>query len=448
MELNPTTLNAVTLERELRWLEEFIMYRLELYFSDEKPEKVVPELPLIGDTPSQYASLIQHYNMSFAERLILILALAPHIRPQVLDPMMIVNSNTNRGYSEFGGIKGLRHGGMLPTGETAVFLVSGTDLAKRFEVASCFGEGHFFSGHKILDLGSEGTKDEPFLSKPLRMSPEYLHFLTSGDTYSPPYSSAFPATRVNTPLEWEDLVLHPDTRDEIEDLLTWARYEGEIVSGWELGKRLKKGYRALFYGPPGTGKTLTAGLLGKALNKEVYTVDLSQIVSKYIGETEKNLAGVFDQAEHRGWILFFDEADALFGQRTRTSSSNDRHANQEVAYLLQRIENFDGMIILATNLKANLDEAFARRFQSIVHFPLPNTEERLSLWKGSFGKTIPLSEDIDWHDLAEEYEIAGGAIINVIRYCAVKAKQRENSMVYKEDIVEGIHREFQKEGRG
>ena len=175
------------------------------------------------------------------------------------------------------------------------------------------------------------------------------------------------------------MILDYQVEAELEEINTWISSGKTIMEDWGLSRFLKAGYRSLFYGPPGTGKTLAATLLGKKNRMDVYRIDLSMIVSKYIGETEKNLARVFDLAENRNWILFFDEADALFGKRTSTNTSNDRHANQEVAYLLQRIEDFPGIIILATNLRSNIDEAFSRRFQSVVYFPMPTPELRLSL---------------------------------------------------------------------
>lgn len=154
-------------------------------------------------------------------------------------------------------------------------------------------------------------------------------------------------------------------------------------------------------------------------NMDVYRVDLSMIVSKYIGETEKNLAGLFDLAENRNWILFFDEADALFGKRSSSNSSNDRHANQEVAYLLQRIEDFPGTIILATNLKSNIDEAFLRRFQSVVYFPIPTEELRSALWQSVLPKEW-LGEDAERTiATAAQIELSGGMIVNIVRQAAI-----------------------------
>jgi SpoVK/Ycf46/Vps4 family AAA+-type ATPase len=171
------------------------------------------------------------------------------------------------------------------------------------------------------------------------------------------------------------------------------------------------------------------------------------VVSKFIGETEKNLANVFDQAENKNWILFFDEADALFGKRTQTSSSNDRHANQEVSYLLQRVEDFPGVVILATNLKANLDDAFSRRFQSMIYFPIPGPEQRKRLWEQAFSAKSTLEENFELDEIAIKYEMAGGAIINVSRYSSMKTLKRGNNVILRKDIIEGIRKEFGKEGK-
>ena len=214
-----------------------------------------------------------------------------------------------------------------------------------------------------------------------------------------------------------------------------------------MSHKIKPGYRSLFYGPPGTGKSLTACLLGNTFNMDVYRIDLSLVVSKYIGETEKNLSQVFDRAIHQQWILFFDEADALFGKRTPTSSSNDRYANQEVAYLLQRVEDFPGVVILATNLKANIDEAFARRFQSMVYFSMPGPEQRLRIWQQSFPGHIALEEKLDLEDVARKYEMTGGTIINVVRYSCLMALKRGDNTIRQKDVMTGIRKEFGKDGK-
>jgi len=174
--------------------------------------------------------------------------------------------------------------------------------------------------------------------------------------------SAVPAQRITTELEWADLVLPREVMARVEEIARWLEHS-------QLKPGTRPGSASLFSGPSGTGKTLAAALLGKRTRLEVYRVDLARVVSKDVGETEKNLGHIFDQAERDRWILFFDEADALFGQRTHVSDSHNRFANREVNYLLQRIEQYPGLVILATNTNESIDETFACRFQFVIHFP-------------------------------------------------------------------------------
>ncbi|WYD80880.1 MAG: ATP-binding protein [Candidatus Electrothrix gigas] len=220
-----------------------------------------------------------------------------------------------------------------------------------------------------------------------------------------------------------------------------------LVNDWGMGKKIKPGFRALFYGPPGTGKTLTATLLGKQTDKEVFRINLSRVVSKYIGETEKNLSRLFDKAEHKNWILFFDEADSLFGKRTDIRDAHDKYANQEVAYLLQRIEGYNGLVILATNQRSNIDDAFVRRFQTVIHFPMPRSEERLLLWQQTFPPQVRLAEDIDWQQIAARFELTGAGILNVTHYCALEFLAGEYDTLSEKQLEAAIMREYVKEGK-
>ncbi|MFZ2368283.1 MAG: ATP-binding protein, partial [Azonexus sp.] len=259
---------------------------------------------------------------------------------------------------------------------------------------------------------------------------------------------ALPAQRVSTGLDWADLVLPAATLSQLEEVRDWLQHGATLLHDWGMLSRLRPGYTSLFHGPAGTGKTLSACLLGKLCQRDVYRIDLSMVVSKYIGETEKNLARVFDLAERRGWILFFDEADALFGQRTRVDSAHDRYANQEVSYLLQRIEDFAGVVILSSNLRANIDEAFMRRFQSVIAFPMPQAAERLRLWTEALPQPLAPDDEMDFADLAERHEVSGGTIMNVIRYAALRSLVRGDRRLLAEDVGDGLRRELHKEGRG
>jgi len=422
--------------------------RMKLYWDRPGEYRNIYEVEppdLSGDT-SMYAQVIQHYKINFAERVILLLSLAPHIQPHLLDVFFVKNADYDRGFTEFGGIKGKNHSGFMPTGETAAFILAANNLADRFTILEIFNDDHFFQKFKILKLVSTAP-EEPFLSGVLTIAVEYLNYFTSGTSQKPDYNINFPAKRIFTELDWDDLVLDAHTLKEVLEIRDWIEYGDALLNDWGMKKMIKPGYRALFYGPPGTGKTLTACLLGKAAGLDVYRIDLSMVVSKYIGETEKNLANIFDQAQNKNWLLFFDEADALFGKRTQTSSSNDRHANQEVSYLLQRIEDYPGVVMLATNLKANLDEAFTRRFQSMIYFAMPNESQRKRLWKNAFSAKTVFEEKINLDNISKKYELAGGAIINISRYSSMMAIKSASTTILLQDILEGIRREFAKDGK-
>jgi len=176
-------------------------------------------------------------------------------------------------------------------------------------------------------------------------------------------------------------------------------------------------------------------------------VDLSTVVSKYIGETEKNLERLFLKAKNRDWILFFDEADAIFGKRTGVKDAHDRYANQEVSYLLQRIENFNGLVILSSNFKSNIDEAFLRRFNMIVKFPFPSRNERRKISAKSFPSNIKFEKNMDIHNLISQYELSGGNIINVVQYSCLKAISKSSNTIEKVDVIKGIKREVEKAGK-
>ena len=440
--------NANTLEAEVAWFCQVMETRFNLHFGQDSGHENVREHepPDLRDDVSEYARLVNECGMKFEERIVLILALLPHIRPQVLDTFFVNNKNFDRAFTEFGGLKGKVHGGFLPTCETASFILNGNDLNDRFNFIRLLEDDHFFGGKGLIEIEHQ-TSGEPLFSGVLKLSNEYLNRFTTGHDLKPDFSMNFPAKRITTRLQWEDLVLTNEVFEEVENINAWLKHAKTIMQDWGLERTVKPGYRCLFYGPPGTGKTLTATLIGANSGLDVYRIDLSMVVSKFIGETEKNLANIFDQAKNKNWILFFDEADALFGKRTQTSSSNDRYANQEVSYLLQRVEDFPGVVILATNLKTNIDEAFARRFQTAIYFSLPDAEHRLRLWQGYFKGNCKLEANVDLAKIAEENVLSGGAIANVVRYGAIRALQMDRDAISQDDLVKGIAKELIKEGK-
>jgi AAA+ superfamily predicted ATPase len=438
-----------TLEAEISWFSSVVDNQFKVYFQQESDvvEDISMILPpdLSLDT-SYYGEFVRENNLTYKDRLAIMLALMPHLRPQLLDIFFTKNAHFDRNFTEFGGSIGKKHGGFMPTGETLHFLINRANIFGRWEVEQMLSEQGILIQKDVLRL--ERTEVfEPVLCGSLVVTEEFRTYLFLGKHLAPQSGELFPARKITTHMNWEDLIVSGTIREEIEQIRLWIESEKELMNCDTFRKHVKSGYRALFYGPPGTGKTLTACLVGRSTGLDVYRIDLSLIVSKYIGETEKNLSRVFDVAMRRKWILFFDEADSLFGKRTQTSSSNDRYANQEVSYLLQRVEDFPGTIILASNLKSNMDEAFTRRFQAMIYFPIPNSEQRLQLWNQFFSGNLKPDDTLNLATISEKYELSGGSAINVFRYCALRAAARKSTKVRQEDMIQGIRREFQKYGK-
>jgi len=256
------------------------------------------------------------------------------------------------------------------------------------------------------------------------------------------------ARRIEPAVGFDDLVLPPDTMAQLKELLTRARYREQVLDVWKMGgpAARRRGLTALFAGPSGTGKTMAAEVLAGELGLDLYTVDLATVVDKYVGETEKNLDRIFAEAERVNGVILFDEADALFGKRSEVSHAHDRYANVEVAYLLQRMELFDGIAILATNLRANLDEAFTRRLDSLVDFPEPEAEYRRQLWERSLGTAMPRAVDLDLDFLAESFKLAGGGIRNIVVAAAYMAAELGRPLAMA-DLIRATQREYLKMGR-
>lgn len=256
------------------------------------------------------------------------------------------------------------------------------------------------------------------------------------------------ARRIEPTVGWDDLVLPPATRRQLSDLALRARHREQVLGRWRMrpGGGRGRGIVALFAGESGTGKTMSAEVVAADLGMELYVVDLSSVVDKYIGETEKNLERIFVEASDVNAVLLFDEADAVFGKRSQVKDAQDRHANVESAYLLQRIESFDGIAVLTTNLRANLDEAFTRRLDVVADFPVPDKEQRLALWERCLGTEIPRAPDLDLRTCAERFELTGGSI----RACAVTAAYQTAESGLPLDtrqLVTAVLAEYRKLGR-
>lgn len=439
-------LNGDVIELEMQWLQSVIKNRINEYFQNNDGQHPEPLPPEIFESGTYYAEFLNKYELSEDERKVVLLALAPEVKPEILDVFFVHDNMDKRSFAEFGGIISKTFTGFLPTLKTAYFVLGGNSLSKQIRCAKVFEKGQKLFRENILKEITV-TETDPGINKNLCLSDEAINAMLTGKDIEYEYSYDFPANKLETELDWDDLVLSKTTFQSLKELIAWSTHGHKLVNELNMSKNIQLGYRALFYGPSGTGKTLSAALVGKKVGKPVYRIDLSQLVSKYIGETEKNLEKIFKVAGSRDWILFFDEADALFGKRTSVNSSNDRFANQETAYLLQRIETCSNMVILASNLKKNMDEAFTRRFQSIVYFPAPKKDERLQLWTNVFTNEVVLDDAIDLAKISEKYDLSGGSIVNVARYVSLMALSRDTVFISQKDLLDGIQRELTKHGR-
>ena len=437
-------MSAVNLQASLLYLRAIILARLNRAAPDEL-ERSVNDTAWYDDG-SPFARFLDTHQPGFEEYIVLLLALAPNVQPTFLADVVASHLPEGGDMPAFGGVKANGSRNVIATGETAQYILAGDDLVTRINVQRMLSGEHWFARKRVLWLETV-AEGEPAMSARLILAPEVIELLTVGAVSKPRFCSEFPAEQLDTEMEWDDLVLGEETRRQIAEIESWTRHKDTLLREWGMSRKIKPGYRALFYGPPGTGKTLSATLLGKQTGQAVFRIDLSRVVSKFIGETEKNLSRLFDKAENKEWILFFDEADALFGKRTDIRDAHDKYANQEVAYLLQRIEAYNGLVILATNQRGNIDDAFVRRFQSIIHFPMPGPAEREAIWRKTMPHQIALAGDVLWPEVAQRHELTGASILDVSHYCSLQVLAAGNLHLDSAQLESAILREYVKQGR-
>ncbi len=440
----PIVTNTSHFDEKFSYLREVIDYRLKKDFTNQKPP--FPIFNTIVDDSSEFSKFVNHHQLDTNEVLVLLVALVPSILPNFFTDIITDFFPNGGEFPSFGGVKGKNHRGIIPTGETLLYILAGKEAIERTYVLDRMLHDSVLFKNSIIEL-ERVPYGEPFMSGKIILNREYIHLFLTGKELKPQLSQEFPASLITTKLNWEDLVLNPKTLNEVREIENWLAYNDVLLNDWGMQSKIKPGYRVLFCGVPGTGKTLTASLLGKFTEKDVYRVDLSMVVSKYIGETEKNLSKLFDKSINKDWILFFDEADSIFGKRTNVRDAHDKYANQEVSYLLQRIEAHPGLIILASNFKNNIDAAFTRRFHNIIEFEAPNYEERIVLWNNNLPKGVQLESSLTVEELAKKFSITGSNIVNIIHYACLKTLANKNQEIQRQYILEGVKREYSKEGK-
>ncbi len=433
--------NAEVIKTEMDWIKAIISSRLETtspslypFYQNITPVESMPEC--------YYTKLVKQYQLGDADRLLLACAFIPHIMPGFFSEQFKANQLHNE--ELLGGVFNNRYQSYSPTLQTLLFLAGGTDVETCSLYESFYNRESVLLKEQIVNFKKYDNDTSNGRQKIVELSAEHASFLIYGQQPRPDFGKSFPATLISTALSWNHLVVHNSVRTELDRISHWSSKGQQLIE--KTGGKINGSFPCLFYGPPGTGKTLAAQLLGSQLGVDVFKIDLSMVVSKYIGETEKNLSYLFDRAKNKNWILFFDEADSLFGKRTNISDAKDKWANLEMSYLLQRMEDHNGLTILATNYKSNLDEAMARRFQAQVYFGRPDKEQRMQLWQKLMPAPYQYPADINFEGLAR-YEITGAHIANAVKAACLEAEFKNTEQVDAQDLVDAISREFYKEGK-
>ncbi|HVD97719.1 MAG TPA: ATP-binding protein [Cytophagaceae bacterium] len=381
--------------------------------------------PQFLDYDGEYTQFVSKHELNIEERFLLMLCLAPHINGQAMEVFRIKGNP----YSM------MRHektDSLIPTAETALRLLSSLSYQNKDRYMYLFEPEHIFYQKSLIDLG-EVESGACVFERKLQLNSSFIDLFIFNRYRKPRFGPDFPARLLTSHLTWNDLILNPTEQSRLEEMKVSIHLLKKLRTDGQLGKHIRQGYRALFYGESGTGKTLTATLIGKEFERDVYRVDISSVVSKYIGETSKNLEKIFNTAEDKDWILFFDEGDALFGKRSDSNQADNKsahYANQDIAYLLQRIEDYNGLIIVASNLKTNIDKAFARRFEMSIKFDYPTTENCMRLFMENNPTLCPLDPSINIDTIINQYTpITAANIINCLIRGAMLSMKEGNATI-------------------
>ena len=459
------------IEQDLQWIAQILEERDDFFCNDNasfcfgsliQELEVLPSPVNSSSDISGYAQLVaamhQHTSNFFGidptthqeqlillqhiERVILLMVLIPYLRPELYNCFRKKDEDGDV-FIEFGGLWQTTGNNpfFLPTGQTLVHVLAGQNLERRALVTQILSQDHYLIKEGVIKL-RQIADHLPLLNQQLLLGDQYVELLVKQASYHPQYSEGFPATLLNTSKGWEDLILDEKTTTLVNQARKWVVHYGNIRK--QCTSQGMKGYRLLMSGPSGTGKSFTAALLGKEAGKPIYRIDISNIVDKYVGETSKKLAKIFALAEKQDWILFFDEGDALFGKRSSGGGqSNERYANQEVSYLLYKLEEYEGMIFLATNKGTAIDDAFERRFDSLIEFRKPDEYTRQQLWHYFFDKPgiLELAPEINqgnWRELANKGKVSGAWIEKFYQYCLMQASAKGSNHITTKEMRQYI----------
>ena len=423
-------LNAVIL-----WLREIINQRCAEIASDTISQAVYSIKPLPSpEEDSPYAQISAKYNLDETGHVLLALAVAPHYFPEVFERILLTRDEKGYLKPHFGGQYDQKSNQFIPTYFTALFLLSGNNLTLRGKYVAAIQDAHPLLQQQILYQGQMQDVEKQLMHSVIELDSSFYDYFTKGVQPRLDHGQHFAATLHESKLTKDDVILEETVAAQIQPIDKYAQIiDSDFFNS--TTHKFKKGFIALFYGSPGTGKTLLASILANSYGLDMYHVDLSNVVSRYVGEAEKKLEIIFNRLQGKNCMLFFDEADALFGKRSEVKEAHDRYANQEVSYLLQRIEKFDGLVVLASNFKNNMDDAFLRRMDVTVNVIRPKEKSREALWKHYLPSNLEFESDQLLAYLVKEFAYTGANIRNVMKNVAIAMASENKTIITYDDMI-------------
>lgn len=426
--------------QDLQWLKEIVHIRAKELLEAEALLLALPKAPKLEDGP--YKNVVDEYALDDFGRLLLITGFAALYSPETFSPLLITDPISHQLPSNIGGQYSKMKNQFSPTFRTALFLFAGTDDSQYSSCLSTLHRGHVLLKEQII-YGKSIMGGSNFIANDLiEIDEEYLAYFLDGTKPRLDHGHQFPASLISTNRNLDDLIVKDSIKGQFKPIIHYMK--AKISGYFDDHDRFEAGYVVLLHGPSGTGKTFSATILGNILQLDVYKVDLSTIISKYIGETEKNLKTVFDRLQGKNCILYFDEADALFGKRSEVSDAKDRYANQEVSYLLQRVEEFDGLTILSTNFENNIDEAFMRRINVKINMSRPEEKERVMLWTYYTPEKYTYETKELQLYLALEYAFTGANIKNILNMITMELHNSKQDIITYDNILPYLKIECEK----
>lgn len=438
-----------SLKNELQWLKQVMLYQISIHLRSKGVKAVgmtdnFPSPPVL-EHQDAFDSFVSENKLSTEERLLLILGLSVHQQFDFFEPFIRDSFRKPIIYPDLGlSYQGSYHKGFIPTGETVLFLLSKPDQPNMEFVEELFNESQFLIKHNILWLEKRQDDLAP-LSGYLAVNPLFLNQVENKKIALSGLFQELPVQLLYSPLNDDELVLDNHARKQLQQLQSSINQHRHAKP--EKNEALaEKGILAVFAGDKGTGKTLAAILTGKKTGHALYRIDMSLVASKYIGETEKNLSQLFRAAEKNSWILYFDEADALFGKRTNVKDAHDRYANQEISYLLQQIDKQKLIIIISVSTKSILDKELLDRCDAVIHFQSPTTKVMYRLWKRALPQSDILNNPSDkvLQSISKHFDIPAGIIPSVVQGCVEDCFKRKHIRITSAQIISGIQREVKR----